>query len=73
MKKDTFLACLILAVLMLQAKEIVYQYRDEVVHWMKNGGRVVLKKDPSEIRNVNFAYPEISWIFRQYIKTLNKR
>ena len=44
MKKDTFLSCLILAVLMLQAKEIVYQYRDEVVHWMKNGGRVVLKK-----------------------------
>lgn len=46
MKKDTFLACLILAVLMLQAKEIVYQYRDEVVHWMKNGGRVVLRKRP---------------------------
>lgn len=32
-----------------------------------------LEEDPSEIRNVNFAYPQIAWKFRQYIKTLNKK
>lgn len=31
-----------------------------------------IEEDPSEIRNVNLAYPEIAWKFRQYIKKLHK-
>lgn len=42
---------------MLQAKEIVYQYRDEVVHWMKNGGRVVLRKRPIGNKECKLCLP----------------
>ena len=42
MKRILFLVCLAFAVLMLQANELVYQDKQGVIRWTKNGGRVAL-------------------------------